>query len=207
MVEPTRIEKTAEQVRETAPQKTLPVTQAVPDKTKLFFLIAGAIIFFYYSSRGVSSTKLLMIAGIAAAIYYFTLKGKENPDFYLTEQQAKAALYDLLKFKQTNPYDGGYELAPEDKIMPMMPARLRKVDGKPRVWEIGFFIRKASGLVNFYSGEIHAKTGAMEGIVERLEGFSGKESPDVRYIRSPQLTNELRYLKAGGELVRSGRRY
>ena len=203
MVEPGRIEITGKKIREDETPKTLPVTEAASDKSKLLLLVAAGlgILYFINNKDSVNTTQIVGWFAVAAAIYYFTFKDKKNPDYYLTERQAKAVLWDELKFKQHNSYAGRYEIDPADEIDPMINGRLLKIEGVPSKWILGFTLKKPSGLVNMHSGEIDAVNGTLIGIQARPEGFSGHEVNDVKWIRSPQFQSDRRYLEAGGDKV------
>lgn len=201
MVEQERVIQTAQKIRDDQPKKELPVTQAAPDKAKLFILAAAGVVLFYFYNRGGVDQTFLVMAGIAGLIFYALFQGQRNPNYYLSEEEAKAALFQALKYKQTNPYDGDYEILPEDKIRPLMASVLRHKDGKPWQWEIGFQITRNS-LTNYYSARMDPVTGAIRGIVDRPAGFTGREGPDIKFVKDPTMESALRYHRMGGEQLR-----
>ena len=194
-----RFDRTEERIREEPRQKKLSASQATPDKAKLLFFGAVAVALYYAYTHGGIGKNLIGVILVAGVVWWLVFRGKENPNYFLTEQEAKIALFAALRYKQYNSYDGNYEIQPGDRIMPLMGARLRYVDGKPRKWEVGFEVKKANGLRMIYSGEIDGWTGYLIGIIERPAGYTGQESPDIVYIKDPMMENRLRYMDAGGD--------
>lgn len=188
------IHQNLEQERE---KKKKSIVEKTPRKTR-WWLALGAIvlIWYFYNRGGIGRDQIILFLIIAAVVYMLLQSEKTKAGLEIGEQEAKAALYAVLKWKQVNPYDDVYEIPPEAKIRIYGPAVLRYLEGKPWRWEVGYQVRLPNGLVKTYSGDVHPYTAKVVGIRRRRKGFSGLESPDIRYIKSPKTAAERRYKQA-----------
>lgn len=186
--------------REQEKRKTKTVSKT-PRKTKWWIGIGVAVLLFYFYQRGgIERDQIIFLGLVGVVVWWLLSQDKEVVQMPITEREAKAALFSNLKWKQVNAYDDDYEIPPEAKIKIIGPCVLRNLEGKPWKWEIGYQVRHPGGLVKTFSGDVHPYRTHIIGIRERATGFTGNESPDIRYIKSPKLSQEKRYQDVVGKV-------
>lgn len=164
-------------------------------------IILGVLAYFMII-RKYDMTKGLIIFAIIIGILYFITKGGSSRE--LTEQEIKAMLYKQLRFKQLHPFGDYYEIAPGTiKISRATVKRwMEGIQGAWR-WETGFSTDSTEGPEDFFSAEQDPYTGEIIAIIERPEGFTGKEAAHIKWLETPEERAQRRYYERTG--VKGGR--
>jgi len=161
---------------------------------KSIFLIIVLIIGFYYLAflKEAIDPKVFywVIVGIVAMMYMMAYKAKEENEL-IPEEKLKAILFNKLKWKQSH----SPSEMPTGRIEIMLNCKLKKIEGVPVKYVIGFKIIQSNGLENTYVAEINPKNGYLLGFEEKHEGFKGNEVTDIAFIRRKEDVWQEKYFK------------
>ena len=143
---------------------------------QLFFLVilVGYMVYLVYKKVMTLNSALPIIIILIVFILLLAWRNKKKSDI-ISEREAKAILYNELRWKQQNSPDE----IPNGNIMIMLDFRLRKVEAKPIKYEIAFRIVEGNGRYSLWVGAIDCYTGMFLEAFPRPEGWGHKDAPDI----------------------------
>lgn len=186
------------QLREEKKEEKKPPTFLEKLTTNQKIIIAGIVMFIVYSQyvKGQNTQNTIYLLAVLGAILYFLTANKEATSVYLDEQTIKIELYRKLKYKQLHPLGNHFEL-PMGDICIDMPTKERWLESHPWKRVVGFYIKDSmTRLKDYWIAVVDIRTADIKDI--RKGYFDGSEAPDLRWVNSPSVTAEERYLRTIG---------
>lgn len=158
-------------------------------------LIVILVGLFYFSDiiQMERTTKLLISAVIVIAFFMLTTDNTHTR--LLSEQEVVAIANKQLVYKQMHSLWADTRQIRKDArifVSPFGVLHRKEWGGEPYYWERGFTVKAHDGTEE-WEGSIRNDpyTGMCYGIVERREGFTGREEPEKEFILGKNIRNEL----------------
>jgi hypothetical protein len=169
--------------------------QNIPDTIKLILFIGIAALFYFQSKLNLTNVQKLLIV-LVIGIIWFAVGSKPVSAGLLPEQDIVAMANSQMKFKQKHGLHAGYKQIndPNAIIRIHLQGNLVRDEwgGKFLYWEHGMSIVSRDGTEELqYSIKSDPYTGMCLGVIDRPEGYTGREEPDKVPILPSKFRNEI----------------
>lgn len=204
MVHESELEQEKIYTEEVKKEKTRPDIFKMLTQSQLIVILFCLGLVFYFLVIEKGEDNLVYIYALVLIIIITLLSGLvADKTVKLTEKQCRAIAWNWIMNSQRSVH--GF---PQGTIEMPMVGKEHEFEGEPRYWEFYFTITDRDKFKHKYSIAVRSAgqyAGYIKHITPRLEGWSGKEAPDIyrQYIPAPRgyyYPGAEQFRKIGGEL-------